>query len=354
MLAILKNEFDDNHLHWMKACEHFGVQFEVVDIVSQQWLDILKSKAWLGFLVCPSGRQSHFKTLYDERLSILNELYSSKLFFPSLTEVKLHENKKYLSYWLAANEIPHPKTFVFYNQSEAQNFILNYRKKELVGKMNIGASGKGVVILRDKIDQMNYIKKAFSEGIGQSWGPNMAMGGWMHRIKKLIKDPSRIKKRLQIYNMNRLEIQKDFVIFQEYIEHKFEWRVVRIGDSFFAHQKTKQGDKASGTKGIEYIIPTDNLLNFVREVTDTYGFNCMAIDLFEDGMGGYLINEMQCIFGHVQSFICAKNDRPGRLLTENGGWFFQEGVFNENLSYDLRLETFLNFLQNEGAFRSER
>ena len=351
MFAILKNEFDDNHLHWIKACEGLGVQFEVVDIVSQQWMSALKAKVWTGFLVCPSGRQALFKSLYDERLSLLNEIYSPKLFFPTLSEVKLHENKKYLSYWLNAHEIPHPRTFVFYNQKEAEKFVIEYKCKDLVAKVNIGASGKGVVVLRDKADQLDYIRKAFTEGVGQNWGPNLAMGGWIQRIRKLINNPSRIKKRLKVYNMNRLEIQRGFVIFQEYIPHDYEWRVVRIGDSFFAHQKTKQGDKASGTKGIEYIIPPDALLNFVKDITSKNEFYCMAIDLFENGDGNYLVNEMQCIFGHVQSFICAKENVPGRLIFEQENWIFEAGVFNDNLSYNLRLETFLKMIKDEGVNR---
>jgi hypothetical protein len=344
MYAILKNEFDDNHLHWIKSCEKFAVKYIVIDFTAHNWVAQIKAndKSWSGFLVCPSGRQSIFKDLYDERLMLLNQWYNPKMFFPSLPEVLLHENKKYLSYWLEFNNLPCPKTWVFYDSEEALQFVTESSREILVGKVNIGASGKGVRVLRGAQAQMDYVKKAFSEGLTQSWGPNLAMGGWMPRLRKLITQPGRILKRLKVYNINRQEVQRGFVLLQEYIPHEFEWRVVRIGDSFFGHRKIKQGDKASGTKGIDYTAPSEELLNFTEHLTNKFGFHCMAIDLFEDGNGGYLINEMQCIFGHVQPFICELNGEPGRFVRDSSGWKFEQGFFNTNLSYDLRLEYFIS------------
>ena len=74
----------------------------------------------------------------------------------------------------------------------------------------------------------------------------------------------------------------------------------------------------------------------------------MAVDLFEDGKGGYLINELQCIFGHVQKFICQKNGKPGRYRFTGNDWIFEEGMFNTNLSYDIRLEHALSLLKKQG------
>jgi len=340
MYAILKNEFDDNHLHWIKACEGLKESYVVIDITQFDWVSRIQNGDWKGFLVCPSGRQSLFKTLYDERLTLLNSVFDSKLFFPSLSEVLIHENKKFLSYWLSLHSIPSPKTWVFYNLTEAKDTLSIINADILVGKVNIGASGKGVKILRGRKEQLDYLEAAFNEGLTQNWGPNLAMGGWFSRIKKIVKNPGRIKKRLQVYNINRLEVQKGFALIQEFVEHDFEWRVVRIGDSFFGHRKIKQGDKASGTKGIDYTPPSESLLEFVKDITDRFEFRCMAVDLFEDGDGGFLVNEMQCIFGHVQPFICQSNGEPGRFRKLSGNWVFEKGLFNNNLSYDLRFEYF--------------
>jgi len=86
-------------------------------------------------------------------------------------------------------------------------------------------------------------------------------------------------------------------------------------------------------------------LDFVKAISYKYHFNSMAFDLFEDGSGGYLINELQCIFGHIQEYICAKNYKPGRYKYVDERWIFEEGMFNANLSYDLRLEHALSLLK---------
>jgi hypothetical protein len=145
---------------------------------------------------------------------------------------------------------------------------------------------------------------------------------------------------------NDNEIQKDYIILQEFVQHSFEWRIVRIGDSYFGHQKVKVGEKASGTKGIDYISPPNELLDFVKDICLRYNFNSMAIDLFEVGKGGYLINEMQCIFGHVQAYICEHNGSPGRFLFKDDKWVFEAGLFNTNLSYDLRLGNVISLLSS--------
>jgi len=131
--------------------------------------------------------------------------------------------------------------------------------------------------------------------------------------------------------------EKDFVIFQEYIPHDFEWRVARIGESYFAHKKIKYKNKASGSKGIEYVDPPESILNFTRDLCEKYNFKFMAVDLFEDHHGGYLVNELQTIFGHVQDYIMTVNNIPGRYIYKNDKWTFESGDFNTNESYDLRL-----------------
>jgi glutathione synthase/RimK-type ligase-like ATP-grasp enzyme len=266
--------------------------------------------------------------------------------YPNYDEISIHENKKYLSYWLKANDIPHPKTWVFYRKDEA----LNYAKTcimPVVGKMNIGASGKGVNVFRKRHELAEYIKRAFSGGLRQAWGPNLKMGMFYDRFMRIIHNPGRILKRVKAYQKNYSATQKNFVILQEWVEHKYEWRVVKIGNSYFGHQKVKQGDKASGTKGIDYILPPEKLLFLVKETCQRFGFNTMAVDLFEDGKDGYLVNEMQCIFGHVQEFICSKDGKPGRFILKENQWKFEEGLFNHNLSYDLRMKDVLSLLSEK-------
>lgn len=342
--GILKNEFDDNYLNWEISCKKYKQEYEVIDLVKNDFLESINND-FDGFLTCPSGRETLFKQLYDERIYIINEVLN-KFCYPSYNEIKIHENKKFLAYWLTANNIPHPKTYVFYRKEEALKFV-NDNRLPLVAKFNIGASGKGVKIFREQKNLEDYIEKVFSKGIRQSWGPNLKMGGWKNRIQKIIQNPSRIQNRLTTYKKVYDEIQKGFVIIQEYIPHEYEWRIVKIGDSYFGHQKVKTGDKASGTKGIDYVLPTNKHLDFIRNLCSQHEFNCMAVDAFEDDNGGLLVNELQTIFGHVQSYICEKDAKPGRLIFKDSKWIFEEGMFNTNLSYDIRLEHAISLIENK-------
>lgn len=341
--VILKNEFDDGYLNWESACNKFNHKFVTIDLTLSNWLEALKKTSNVdGYLACPPGRQAVFKELYDERIYIIEKILN-KFVYPSYNEISLHENKKFLSYWLDANDLPHPKTVVLYKKQEALDFI-KQTNLPIVAKTNIGASGKGVQVFRNIQNLNDYIENAFGKGVKSTWGPNFKMGNLFGRVINIIKNPGRIKKRLQIYSMVYNEVQKSYCIFQEYIPHDYEWRVVKIGDSFFGHKKIKKEDKASGTKGILYDFPPKKLLDFVDQLCSQYGFNSMAVDLFEDGRGGYLINELQCIFGHVQEYICEKDGKPGRFIKNNSEWTFEEGYFNSNLSYDLRLKNIVELL----------
>lgn len=341
-LAILKNDFDDNHLYWSNACRLINISFEIIDSIDSTWLDRIISGHFDGVLTCPPGRESLYKIMYDEKVNILENVLGLFV-YPSYDEIILHENKKYLSYWLIANQLPHPETKVFYNKSEAISFSEKCLLP-IVSKISIGASGKGVEIFRDRDKLRNYINGCFEKGVNQEWGPNLRMGKIPQRIMNVLKNPSLVKKKIKIYKKQLNEKQKGFIILQDYIDHSFEWRVVKIGQSFFGHQKVKVGDKASGSKGINYITPPLKLFDFIDGICERFNFNSMAVDLFEDGKGGYLINEMQCIFGHVQKYICELDGTPGRYIKKDNKWKFESGFFNSNLSYDLRLENVVQLL----------
>ena len=79
----------------------------------------------------------------------------------------------------------------------------------------------------------------------------------------------------------------------------------------------------------------------MRKICTENNLYSVAIDILEDN-NSYLVNEIQTIFGHVQDHILEVNGRAGRYIYNNDQWIFEEGDFNTNESYDLRLETALN------------
>ncbi len=335
-LAILKNEDPYDHLRWVAACSSYSdrIEHEVVDLMANSWLEPFRSRRFDCLLVRPGAKTSIQRAAYQERVEILaNDLGFDV--FPSLPELRIYENKKYLSYWLEAHRIPHPRTRIFYDRKEAMGYI-EEAGFPLVGKINIGASGDGVRILETCEAAREYIDLAFSSGLRNRTGPKMQKNLMANKLKKLLR-PKALLNRLKSYRQIAADAQIGLVILQEFIPHDFEWRIVRIGDSFFGHKKIKSGAMASGSLEKGYEDPPHSLLDFVREITDRHRFYSQAVDVFVDPGGRYLVNEMQCIFGQSDPYQMKLGGRVGRYLMQDGRWTFEEGDFNRNESFDLRV-----------------
>ena len=340
-IVILKDELPGSDTKWKLACDKKNLDYEVVDLATHNWHEkILLLKPDI-LLLKPPGLTAPYKEMFDERLSILVD--ENKLFcYPSLKEVKMYENKKYFSYWLKANNIPHPKTFVFYYNKEAVQFAVENNEYPIVAKTNIGASGSGVKILKDKEQLLKYVNDTFhGKGNNKRIGPALNKGKWIKRGLNLILRPKKMRERIEIYETRAKDIQKDFVLFQEFIEHEYEWRVVRIGESYFAHKKLVLNEKTSGSLLKDYSSPPLELLDFAKQITTDHQLDSVSIDLFE-GENGYLINEIQCIFGQSDNYQMKVDHIIGRYIFADNSWQFEEGNFNENENYDLRLEHAIN------------
>lgn len=340
--VILANELEDDHLPWIKACQGRAdrVDFQVVRLTSPGWFEEIMSSSARFLLAKPGGLTPLFKQLYDERVYIIAETARFTI-FPSPVEIYLYENKRLLSYWLEMNGIPHPSTWVFYDYKQAENFIAS-TGFPVVAKTNIGASGSGVSILRSAAEAEDHLSETFhGKGSPQRTGPNFEKGHILRRGMHYVIHPADIGKKLKVYRTRSESLQKGFVLFQEYIPHDFEWRVVRIGDSFFAHKKIRLKDKASGTLMKIYDNPPLGLLEFVRDITDRHKMYSQAVDLFESDRG-YLVNELQCIFGQSDPYQMKVDGIAGRYRHSGSGWIFEEGDWARNQCYDLRLDYLLN------------
>lgn len=344
--VILRNELDNDHNLWIKACDDFKdqVEYRVINLTASDWLEQIQKEVFDILLAKPGGFTAPYKMLYDERIYILGLALGHKI-FPSPLEIFIYENKRFLSYWLKANNISHPETWVFYDCIEAINFA-GRKKYPFVAKANIGASGSGVIVLHNNSEAGKYINDTFSgKGAHRRSGPNLDKGGLFKRGFHYVLHPEDIQTKLNIYKTVRSDIQSDFVIFQEYIVHDYEWRVVRIGDSFFAHKKLNIGEKASGTLLKSYDNPPYDLFDFVKGITDKHKFYSQAVDVFESDRG-YLVNEIQCIFGQSDPYQMLFDGIPGRYRYLNDHWTFEEGDFAKNACYNLRLEFVISMILN--------
>lgn len=344
-VAILRNELLNDHKLWVDACEKYSDAFDytIIDLTAHDWYEKITSQVFDCLLAKPPGLTAKFKQLYDERIFIIDNVLRLRI-YPTPLEIYIYENKRFFASWLKANMLPHPKTYCFYHQEKALSF-LESTSYPLIAKANIGASGSGVKILRNHQDATAYVDSVFSsKGAPKRWGPNMEKGSIIKRGLHYLLYPGDIRKKMNLYHVKRNEVQIGFVILQEYIPHDYEWRVVAIGSSYFAHKKLKVGEKASGSLLKNYDNVPLKLLDFARAIMERFGFYSQALDIFETVEGNFLINEMQCVFGQSDPYQMLVDGKPGRYSYLDNNWLFEAGMFNTNASYDLRLEHIMRLL----------
>lgn len=310
-LGIIK-EFAHYHKYYICACRELGISYQLLDLSKNDWINIVQQSNCDAFLVWPSASLSVWKAMFDERMYCLaHEM--GKIVYPSWEEIWLYENKRRVSYWLDAHNIPHPQTWVFYDRDEALEFVREWAFP-LVLKTNTGAAASGVYILKTRSEAEALVRRAFSKGVvARRHNPNDRHWG--------------------------------YVLLQEYIDIKREWRMVRIGDSFFGHPKGRRGNFHSGSGIALWDVPPRELLDFTRKVTETGNFSSMDVDVFETQEGEYLVNELQTVFGASYSVDQLRVDgKAGRFLHDEAAntWVFEEGNFARNACANARVTFLVN------------
>jgi len=302
------------HSPYITACREMGVAYRLVDISAPDWIETVRNSECDAFLVYPSYQLSVWREMFDEKLRVMvDEL--GKTIYPSYDALWLYENKKRLAYWLDANNITHAKTWILYNKQQALDFA-EHTSLPIVSKTSKGSRASGVKIHRNRNGIIKYIKKAFNGGILHGDG-------------------------------EAKDTEWGFVVFQEYLPDVKEWRMIRIGNSFFGHKKGRRGDFHSGTLLKEWECPPNELLELVYRITEEHGFHSMALDIFEDTKGHFYINELQALFGASLPYQMKIGDKIGRMVRdEQGNWSFDEGDFCKNSCFNLRVKDVLYSLTN--------
>lgn len=342
LFAILTTDINDTEA-WQSSLKNSGIKYDVIDISVHNWMEYCLQKEYDVYLLRAPGLTDLQKQMFDEKAIILHK-YLHKFVYPSLQEILIYENKKYLSYWLKSKSIPAPQTSVFYKKQDAEEYLKN-AEFPLVAKMNIGASGRGVTIIKQAGDARKYCKSAFSSGIRPYLGPNLRTASLLTKLRNAYRKKGLIQKKISSIREVYKEPQK-YVIFQEYIPHTYEWRVVVIGDSYFAHKKLVTGVKASGSLQKDYSNPPLSLLDFAKDICHKNELNSVSLDIFETP-NGFLVNEIQTYFGQSDAFQMKVDDVIGRYLHQNGNWVFEAGDFASNQCYDLRVKHVQMLLDNK-------
>ncbi|PWH86413.1 ATP-grasp domain-containing protein [Brumimicrobium oceani] len=302
------------HKHWIAACHELKISYQIIYLEKKDWIDQVKNSKCDVFLTWPDVRTEEVKLMVDERLRIMNEELNLKL-YPTLKEIWLYENKRVQNYWLESFNFPRPKTDIFYNVEEAVSF-LRQTEFPIVLKSNLGASASGVYILKNRDKAIKMTKDFLHYG---------------YKVKR-----KGANKR-----------QKGSIYFQKYLANVKEWRMVRIGDSYFGHGKDMEGQFHSGSGKANWDLPPLKAFELLKEITDKGKFHSMDVDLFEDDKGNLYVNELQTVFGNSIAKEQMKiKGVPGRYLLKNNKWYFEAGSFCENHLCNLRITYIIDNLKD--------
>ncbi|MDA3872674.1 MAG: hypothetical protein PF795_01775 [Kiritimatiellae bacterium] len=286
-IGILRNRAQ-YHTQYISACRELGLSFRVIDLGREDWIDAVRDSGCAVFMAWPDATQSLWAKLFKDRCRVMEEQMGLTV-YPSSRDMWMYEEKVRTRDWLMANGFPHPRTWIFTRKTEALDFVKSC-DLPIVFKTGFGAAAAGVAIVKSRSQLRRIVRRAFASG--------HVPGGHDRRDREWGR-----------------------ILLQEYLPDVREWRMVRIGDSYFGHPKGKLGEFHSGSGKAEWDLPSEKLLNLLYEVTERGGFRSMDVDIFETPEGELYINELQTVFGASVSIDQMKKDGvAGRMVRREALW----------------------------------
>lgn len=310
------------------ACKDLGIDYKIVDILSSDWIDNIKNSGCDGFFCQSTCSSPEKKQILDERYFFVSQLMGYPI-YPNYLGLFIHENKRNMAAWLQMNGYQLTPTKVFTDKGEAYTYF-NQCEFPLVFKANLGSAASKVRIIKTKSQAKRFADKVFPKK-----GKAILNFGKVYYVKS---------HGMRIPDLSAP--QKDYLIVQEFKDIFHEWRIIKIGNSFFGHQKLLNGNFASGSGKVGWVAPPKELLLLVKEICDKGKFLCMDVDIFETKNNEYFINELQTSFGSYADSQMYIDGKPGRYKFKNGEFVFEEGLFNTFGSNRLKLEHFTEILNS--------
>ncbi|WP_214480823.1 hypothetical protein [Bacillus sp. SM2101] len=328
------------------ACIDRNVDYVIIDIFAPNWIEQFEEAECDGYIVRPPTKTRLWRNVFLNRIWLIKDRLEGKC-VPELESILYYESKIMMTDFYKLNELPHVSSNTFFNIKEALHFVKQTKAFPKIIKSDGGNSGLGVKKINSKVKLMLQIYKSF-------FTKNIFRG--YHTLNDLPKFVKSYLKPLKMYkNMNReyfpfTERGQGYIHIQEHVDMKTEWRVIKIGNSYFGFRKPKGKNGLRSGSGFlgDWVDPPKELLNLVKAWCEKLKISSMSFDIFEDLEGNYLINEMQVFFGSISPSQMYIDGIPGRYIWENGNWVFVEGEFCRYNCNLLRIE-----LLNEMIYEKE-
>jgi glutathione synthase/RimK-type ligase-like ATP-grasp enzyme len=291
-IAICKNDNIFKHStqwigEWIEYCEKNNIPYEIVncyhyDIISQ--LPKYSALLWnfSNFVI---------SDLLEAR-NILNIAAQKGLItFPDYNTSWHFDDKIAESYALQAVEASAPKSWVFYDLKECDNWLKNHAKYPIIAKLRCGSGANNVKMLKNYNQAKAYAKRMFTSGFNPT--PSLIYKAYSkaQSSKNLATVLKRIKKIPEFLNTRahakQMPIEKGYCYFQEFVSNEgFDLKVAVVGDKLsFLCRDVRKGDfRASGGGDIRYTkeLVTKQIIDSAFDAYDNLGMECVGFDYVVD------------------------------------------------------------------------
>lgn len=318
-LAFIGSSTEPDARYFCAAAEALGIQFEILDPLASNFMAKFDRSGADLFLVRPMTYSSLEREIYEEIYDYLGSGLSRKV-LPLPQEMKIYESKRRQFYLLRAKNISRPTTFLEFSEASAMR-----RAEELgfpvIFKSSLGSGGSSVQILTSAAQARRHFRRLFR---GKYYSSSLY-------------DPR--------------DFDYGYALIQKFYEDVREYRVIKIGESWFGHEKLagSNGILLSGSGKNSWNVPGMELFDFCREIAEDNGFRWMAFDVLVDREGNHYLNELQTWFGSVKDSQMYLEGVPGRYVFRDGNFVFEKGEFNVLGGMCLRIADAVAWWENGGA-----
>ena len=293
---------------WIRACEHFNLDYDFVDMYSD---NIIENAKKYDAILWNWHHASPKDWLFARQ--ILTSLNKAKIkVFPDIETCWHFDDKIGQKYLFEAIGAPAVESHVFYEENVATDWLSNVQLP-VVFKLRSGAGATNVRLVRSQKEGRRLIKRMFGRGFPSvTLFVDMATSIRKKKksgqlLTKIFQSPSIIKNVLRAKRL--LPRQRGYVYFQDFIpDNKYDTRIVVIGNRAIGIRRyCRPNDfRASGSGEISYEkenIPID-CINIAFDTTRKMNSQCAAFDFVCNTEGHYLIVEVSYAFTPDTYYKC--------------------------------------------------
>lgn len=245
---------------WISILKAKGHKVKIVDVNSPYLFDELKGVD--AFM----WRWAHLSNMRDIALRIFPviENYLKIPCFPNLSTCWHYDDKIAQAYLLKSNNIPIPKTWVWYDYDSLSEWVENEATYPLVLKLYNGAGSKNVKLIKTSTNLLDWAKRLFSHGVFDLSEEslfkieNFSLGYYLRlraALKTLKNGRAFFGQKVSVNPKNSFAFHKNYLLVQEFLPgNEFDTRVTVIGNRAFAFRRFNRPNdfRASGSGNIDF------------------------------------------------------------------------------------------------------